>query len=582
MISSTRTNIYTLIHRTTFCNAVVIIHLVCVSASCSSASLSHLAAARRCFRKVMLASFKSTILVPRSQLAPLVPSQQPTRLSSSAKELVFIYFPRRDFHRSATDDEAAAILLSTEKAIDSKHAPFACSCVNCSEFSSSKQRTTVPQTRADLIRSTHQTMIFKADKPIYANEHSRLSQQRQELEHAAVKRFPSVKNGFIITTYCRAYCDGSLLSLITAPIASPSASDRHQQLDSERVMGILMERCVASLADVMWADDLIDSNLTVSTAARSLFGFEWQTTSAPCDSETRPSFGKLCEATCTRLLGDLRDSASLLHHCVHLCYAVRYMHMYGVVHCDLKPENVFVRVLQSTPIAVSSVQLVLGDFDCSHVFDVAVDRSGLPVSVNWTGKQNTIAHGTFGYAPNVYSPLLPFSDALSIASNGTLPLNYSPQRSTTDKQIYQPPSPAFDVFGLGMVFLSMLLRCSFRATAILWIKSEILRCDKDPKTCTAAHVILFHKICTNTLLRQRSPEQTYDLLHMATCAKKRDRHSVLFKRAQERLKQQVELGSVPVVLTELLVRMTAPAPEGRPTVVECITVLERLIRTPST
>lgn len=528
----------------------------------------------------MLASFKSTILVPRSQLAPLVPSEQPTRLSSSAKELVFIYFPRRDFDRSATDDEAAAILLSSETAMDSKHAPFACSCGNC--CSKQWKRTPTPQTRADLIRCTQQTMIFKADKPIYANERSRSSQQRQELEHAAVKRFPSVKNGFIITTYCRAYCDGSLLSLITAPTNSPSASDRpgHPQLDSERVMGILMERCVASLADVMWADDLIDSDLAVSIAARSLFGFEWQTTSAPCDSGTRPSFGKLCEATCTRLLGDLRDPALLLHHCVHLCYAVRYMHMYGVVHCDLKPENIFVRVLQSTPIAVSSVQLVLGDFDCSHVFDVAVDRSNLPVSVNWTGKENTIAYGTVGYAPNLYSPLLPFRDALSVASNGALPLNYSPQRSTTDKRIYQPPSPAFDVFGLGMVFLSMLLRCSFRATAILWIKSEILRCDKDPKTCTPAHVILFHKICTNTLLRQRGPEQTYDLLHMATCAKKRDRHSVVFKRAQERLKQQVELGSVPVALTELLLRMTAPTPEGRPTVVECITVLERLIRTP--
>lgn len=257
----------------------------------------------------------------------------------------------------------------------------------------------------DLSRSIHRTMIFKADKPPRTNVRVRPKNLpgRQELEHTAAKRFPSVRNCFIITTYCRAYCSGTLLSLMSASVATSSTNTNTSdsqaqrcQSDVRRVMGILMERCVASLADVMWADDLIDSNSLATNVARSLFGFEWQTTTAACDDDTRPLFSSLCEATCGRLLCDMRDPCLLVHHFIHLCHALRYMHTYGVVHCDLKPENIFVRAIRSTPTAVSAVQLVFGDFDCSLVFDVKYDQSGMPLCVDWESKKVSSTPGTLG------------------------------------------------------------------------------------------------------------------------------------------------------------------------------------------
>ena len=521
--------------------------------------MSHLAAVRRCLRKSLLASFESTICVPRTKLEPLVPRslRAPQLHDSACKELVFIYFLPSQVS-GVSDDEAAAILLSSQTSDDSLHSSLKCSCRFCADNSLVGRRVGANnglRSLSDLSRSTHRTMIFKADKQSHNGAHG----IRQELEHSAVKRFPSIQNSFIVTTYCRAYCEGTLLDLITAPLASCAPVTPKHISDGKRVMGILMERCVASLADVLRADSFVDSDNCVTRAARFLVGFEWQTTTSSSDDQSRPSFASLCEATCVRLLADLRDPQLLIPHFIHLCHAVRYMHAYGVVHGDLKPENVFVRVVQSTPTAVAAVLLVIGDFDCSHVFDVQFDHAHCPTSVNWTGKQYSSKTGTVNYIPAIYSPHVSYADALSCASNNMLP-----NKHQDNEAVYPALSTSFDVFGLGMVFLTMLLRCPIRSQVMLWIKREIISCPTS--RCTPAHTIFFH----NHL------EMSHTTTGTAPTAPKESKDTVAFRRAQERVKKEAEVGYIATPLIALLHRMTDEKADRRPKLHECIESLQGL------
>ena len=314
--------------------------------------------------------------------------------------------------------------------------------------------------------------------------------------------------------------------------------------------------------------------LSVPSLSRPAVKFDTQTPSTLCDTDKqRPRFSLLNEKTQRCLISDLRSPSRLYHHFLHLCHAVKYIHSYGVVHHDIKPHNVFVRALHSTPTDVTAVQLILADFDCARMFPVEYDDDGVPVRVDWNthaGSSNP-GHGTFGYEAGVYHPHLPFADVLY--NRTCIPPNHKTTLTDADYNIIRAPaSPAVDVFGLGMTMLSMLLRYKFNVHVILWMKSEISICTSThtpPVTaCSPAHVLFHHNIPTrsNPLLDKcNTLGHKYDLFRLFS-----QHENMTFKSQFERLRKDVHANILSTGLCTLLERMTASDHSTRPSVDECI------------
>jgi hypothetical protein len=264
----------------------------------------------------------------------LLPQQR--QASYSAKQRIFIYFLKPH-----TTDEATAIFaLATAP----KHFSLAhkCTCSSCSTHASSSfpssstsssslsSLSTTSSSDTSLLQCFDNTLIFKSD----ASKGSYSKQSLSQREHEAATRFPPFYCPFIVTTFCRAHFDtlaqsnSSIVTLMKPTFRSPAQSSI-----PTRTAGIVLDRYVASAADIIDVDERFDESLNVSAATRQLFNFKWQTTTAVCDQyKQRTSYEALCEATCKRFLEDLRTPSLLFHHLLHLCHAVEFIHSYGVLH----------------------------------------------------------------------------------------------------------------------------------------------------------------------------------------------------------------------------------------------------------
>ena len=113
----------------------------------------------------------------------------------------------------------------------------------------------------------------------------------------------------------------------------------------------------------------------------------------PCTLEQWRKSGRADEASIAVVYADLREGLSYLHRC-------------GVVHRDVKLENVLVD---------SSGHVVLSDFGVSRIFDERL-RKELSVTVTFTSDRAPIM-GSFGYlAPELKdgAPATPASDAYAL------------------------------------------------------------------------------------------------------------------------------------------------------------------------
>jgi serine/threonine protein kinase len=170
--------------------------------------------------------------------------------------------------------------------------------------------------------------------------------------------------------------------------------------------GVLLERTVGSLNEALKADHIFLTDMTIISKPHVTSSFEWQITyhhgDKQSDRDKRRLFSDLCICTCQRLIADLRVIGSLYHHFHHLAHCVRYIHENGVVHGDIKPNNIFVRATDCTADCVNRVQLVLADFDssCNYNRDISRHQGSF---------ERRSPLGTPGYHPADYSPIVPYS-----------------------------------------------------------------------------------------------------------------------------------------------------------------------------
>lgn len=276
---------------------------------------------------------------------------------------------------------------------------------------------------------------------------------------------------------------------------------------------------------------------------------------------------------CQRLLADLRDRRRLVCHMSHLCECVSYLHSVGVVHGDIKPQNVLVRSVDATALQVTEVQLVIADFDSSIVFPRRADNS-----VVWQSTPSRPAMGTFSWSPEPFHVSVPLSAVCAYV----LPKPRPPPPPSQQRQhqpaikedmytIYQRLHPlasrSYDVFSLGMLFLSMLYRHSFSPCVTIWVRLEIESATHD---CCPAHVLLTHmRIAAHPVLVQSQSWSSLDLYF--------DMKQTVFKAAHARVISDVRSGVIPLKLCSLLYKMTSSQPNERPSISTCLIELDSIV-----
>jgi serine/threonine protein kinase len=260
----------------------------------------------------------------------------------------------------------------------------------------------------------------------------------------AYSRFPAHIVPYVTTYYGRAHID---------VVINDTDTWNSNAVTVQREYGVVLERHVASLAEVMDSSDVFNS-VTLPLNKSQLACFNTQPTAlrVTTGSTTRRagpvSFGVLHAAAAERLVFDLQSPRHLLFHLNHLVMCVEYIHSLGIVHCDLKPENIFVRVIAATAARVNQVVLVIGGFDRSRVFEVSGDR------VNWT--------------------------------------------KSTPPHLESPCEPEMDVFSLGLVFLCLLYQQQLYPSMVGWIKRQMIKCERKGQVCSPAHALLFMSRLTKT------------------------------------------------------------------------------------
>jgi serine/threonine protein kinase len=348
--------------------------------------------------------------------------------------------------------------------------------------------------------------------------------------------------------------------------------------------GILVERTVGSLNEVFKTDYIFADDMTINPKRnnpllRSVF--EWQVTHHPDDTSSdrdkRRLFSDLCMCTCQRLIADIRVLTSLYHHFHHLAHCVRYMHEKGVLHCDIKPNNIFVRAIESTSDAVTRVQLVLADFDLARNCHRDVSRH------DGTFEKDA-PFGTTGYHPNIYCPTIPYT---TVAYSYLLSDHRPTARPARDalrqyKFFNLYATPFLDIYFLGLVFLSMFHRSKLTEPWYIHIKREMVTCTVYPLNppyrldhhhCSPAHVLLCHRLTgVNATLKSPGRHDLYSVLKNDVHGSKLEQYnSVVELRDRKQIDDE---------MYALLEAMTSPANNRRvrpPNIHHCIEVIQRCI-----
>ena len=288
----------------------------------------------------------------------------------------------------------------------------------------------------------------------------------------------------------------------------------------------------------------------------------------------RPEFRCMLASACQRLVGELRSLPHLLHHMLHLARALDYLYSLGIVHHDLKPENILVRVIDSTYTQVTHVQLVIADFDGAVLY-----RRDAKKMVMWNEKQKS-SYGTLTYSPAVYHSLI----SIQHITNYRIFDRYRKQQQQQQlmqhrhvddmyyvyKRMYPHAHPSFDMYSMGLIFLSLIYRHNINVTIALWMKHEMMQCNVaaaaqpaslSSSTCTPAHVLLHHDgpIKHYEQLDQFINSHYYDIDNFPYFAERR-----------RQVLADVKAGIIPAALCDLLTAMTAELPSSRPNTDECM------------
>ena len=205
----------------------------------------------------------------------------------------------------------------------------------------------------------------------------------------------------------------------------------------------------------------------------------------------RRTFTDLSMCTCHRLVADCRHIPTLYHHFYHLAHSLLYLHKLGVVHGDIKPNNVFVRVQEGSATDVTRVQLVLADFDLALLYrrDISYHDGEFKHNAQW---------GTTGYFPAEFSEYVSYE---MVAYDKLSPEHRPkgrPLRSPAKEYVIHHPfaEPYLDIFALGMVFLGMFHRSHYVCTLVhLHQTTNEHVCSTSRSSLHAsAHVLLCHRL----------------------------------------------------------------------------------------
>ncbi len=111
-----------------------------------------------------------------------------------------------------------------------------------------------------------------------------------------------------------------------------------------------------------------------------------------------------------RSAGTLRERLALLHHVTDLCHAIAFAHSQGIIHRDIKPDNVMVGAFGETVVLDWGLARAVDDEDMDHG---PVSQAGLAASLDPSRTAPNVIMGT----PSYMSPEQAMGEKVDAASD---------------------------------------------------------------------------------------------------------------------------------------------------------------------